>query len=117
MNIQTKAADFQIDAKRINGLLDLGFSKSEIYQIVAPQRTLARRKDKLSLEESDKVERLERIIEHATRVFGARDLAQEWLRDKNRALHGNKPIDLLMSETGADTVKQQLYAIQYGMYA
>ena len=117
MNVHAKISEFQIGVERIDSLLKNGFSKQEIFQIVAPQRTLSRRKDKLTLEESDKVQRLERILDHATRVFGNINKANGWLRDKSRALEGRKPIDLLMSETGAEAVSQQLHAIQYGIYA
>lgn len=117
MNIQTTADEFRIDAKRAKGLLELGFSKAEIYQIVAPQRTLSRRKNRLSLEESDKVQRLERIMTFATKVLGSKENAEGWLRDKNRALKGVIPIALLVSETGARTVEMQLHAIDHGMYA
>lgn len=117
MNIQTKAEEFQINANRINGLLELGFSKAEIYEIIAPQRTLSRRKNKLTLEESDKVQRLERIFQLATQVFGTQQKVNLWLRKPNRALDKVAPIELLISETGARTVEAQLHAIDHGMYA
>lgn len=117
MNIQATADEFRIDAKRVNRLLTLGFSKAEIYQLVAPQRTLARRKNKLSLEESDKVQRLEHILNFATQVFGDATKANGWLRSSSRALNSAAPIDLLISETGARTVETQLHAINHGMYA
>ena len=103
--------------ERIAQLGKQGFSRGEIHELVAPPRTLGRRKETLNLEESDRVQRLERVIEHATRVFGSLDKANAWLRTKNRALDGEMPISLLVSETGAHEVKMQLHAIDYGMYA
>jgi len=117
MNIQAAAEQFRIDAKRVNGLLELGFSRAEIYQLVAPQRTLARRKNKLSLEESDKVQRLERIMAFATDVLGSEENARGWLREKNRALGGAIPLEVMASETGARSVEMQLHAIDHGIYA
>ncbi len=117
MNIQATADQFRIDTARINGLIKLGFSKAEIHQIVAPQRTLSRRKNRLSLDESDKVQRLEHILQFATQVFGEHTKANLWLRRANRALNGTIPIDLLVSETGARTIEMQLHAISHGMYA
>ena len=117
MTVQAISDEFRVGVERINGLLDLGFSKADIYRIVAPQRTLGRRKKKLSLEESDKVQRRERIVELSTRVFGSQDKANGWLRKANRALQGAIPIDLLVSETGARKVEMQLHAIDFGMYA
>ena len=117
MNIQTRASEFQIGVERIDNLLKNGFSKQEIFQIVAPQRTLSRRKDKLNLEESDKVQRLERIIKLAEKVFGTLEKANLWLRKPNRAMAKAVPLELLISETGAREVEMQLHAIDHGMYA
>jgi uncharacterized protein (DUF2384 family) len=43
--------------------------------------------------------------------------AQRWLRKENRALDRARPIDLLMSETGAHMVEQELHRIDFGMLA
>jgi len=117
MNIQAKAKEFRIDVSRVWGLLELGFSKTEIYELVVHSRTLARRTDKLSLEESDKVQRLERIMAFAYEVFADKKKAEGWLRDKNRALEGERPVDLLVSETGAYEVEQILGRIHYGIFS
>jgi putative toxin-antitoxin system antitoxin component (TIGR02293 family) len=101
-------------------LKERGFTSDEIYRIVAPRRTLARRKEReqsLTAAESDRVLRLQRISEMADRVFGSHEKAQRWLRKENRALDGVRPIDLLMSETGAYIVEQELHRIDYGMLA
>jgi len=108
---------YAVRKDRINHLSEIGYSKVEIHRIVAPPRTLNRREDTLSLEESDRVQRLERTLEHASRVFGSTDKANKWLRNPNRALTGAKPIELLVSETGAHEIEMQLHAIDYGMYA
>ncbi|MEO0909544.1 MAG: antitoxin Xre/MbcA/ParS toxin-binding domain-containing protein [Pseudomonadota bacterium] len=117
MNIQTDISQFQVRVERIDGLLDRGFSKPEIYKLVAPQRTLGRRKEMLSLEESDRVQRLERVLEHASRVFGTEEKANQWLRRTNRSMNWQVPIDMLVSETGAREVEMQLHAIDHGIYA
>ena len=117
MSIQTIPDDFRVGVDRIKGLIALGFSKADIYRIVAPQRTLGRRKKMLTLDESDKVQRLERIFEHGERVFGSSEKFNRWLRKPNRALKGIAPLELLVSETGASAVTEQLYAIEFGIFA
>ncbi len=81
---------------------------------------MARRKENneyLTVAESDRVLRLERIAEHADRVFGNHEKAHRWLRSEIIALGGAKPIDLLASETGANVVFEELVRIDYGMFA
>ena len=113
-------SDFPAPVDKIDRLRDLGFTNEEIYRIVAPRRTLARRKEKgerLSPTESDRVLRLERIAEQADSVFGSHEKAQRWLRSEIIALDGARPIDLLESETGAHVVYEELVRIDYGIFA
>lgn len=117
-NLET--GSFRVSAGKIDSLSKLGFSNDEVYKIVAPRRTLARRKqnnETLTLAESDRVLRLERISTMADRVFADHEKAQRWLRKESRALDGARPIDLLQSETGAHIVEQELHRIDYGMFA
>lgn len=110
---------FLVDLGKVDDLRRSGFSLEEIYRIVSPRRTLARRKEqkeKLSGAESDRALRLERIAQMADRVFGDHDKAQRWLRKYSRVL-GDTPISLLESETGAFLVEQELYRIDYGVFA
>ncbi|RUT95492.1 DUF2384 domain-containing protein [Mesorhizobium sp. USDA-HM6] len=112
--------DFSVTTDKIDHLRRLGFSSDELYRIVAPRRTLARRKEHgepLSAAESDRALRLERIAEHADRVFGSHDKAQRWLRSEIIALDGARPIDLLQTETGAHVVFEELVRIDFGMFA
>ena len=111
---------FPLSYDRVEALKDRGFSADELYAIVAPRRTLARRKEnneQLTVAESDRVLRLERISQHADRVFGNHEKAQRWLRSEIIALDGARPIDLLASETGANVVFEELIRIDYGMFA
>ena len=108
---------FIVPKSRFDKLGKQGFSKNELHELVAPPRTLSRRKKTLSLEESDRVQRLERIVEHASRVFGSTEKAMTWLRQPCRAMDNIVPIEILVSETGAHRITMQLHAIDYGMYA
>lgn len=104
----------------LDSLVKLGFSNDEIYKIVAPRRTLARRKaanEQLSVVEADRVWRLRDIIEFAETVFGNAEKAHHWLREPSKALNQALPIELLETETGANIVRDEIGRIRYGMFA
>jgi putative toxin-antitoxin system antitoxin component (TIGR02293 family) len=112
--------DFTVGLDRVDKLRELGFSDDELYTLVAPRRTLARRRENgelLSPVESDRVQRLERIWAHGVRVFANPEKFARWLRSEIIALDGARPIDLLASETGAQIVDEELGRIDYGMLA
>ena len=98
----------------------LGYSEAEIFELVVPKRTLARRQAKrepLTVEETDKALRLARIADLATLVFGDVDKAHRWLRKPKRDLKGQTPLAYLASESGARTVEQMLHRIDHGLFA
>lgn len=104
----------------IKRLTQLGFSEPEIYSLVVAKRTLARRQaadEPLTIEETDKALRLERIATLADRVFGDHGKAQRWLRKPKSSLSGETPIAYLVSESGARVVEEMLYRIDHGMAA
>ena len=124
MRALAKKADntstFVVGTEKLDQLKRLGFTSDEIYRAVAPRRTLARRREQgepLSLVESDRVGRLERVAREAERVFGSRERGFQWLRSEIIALDDRRPIDLLESESGAHIVLDELIRIDYGMFA
>jgi putative toxin-antitoxin system antitoxin component (TIGR02293 family) len=101
-------------------LRDLGYSEAEINTLVVPRRTLARREahnEPLSVEETDKALRLERIATLATQIFGQAVKANGWLRKPKRQLEGETPLNFLRSETGARIVEDMLRRIEHGILA
>jgi putative toxin-antitoxin system antitoxin component (TIGR02293 family) len=101
-------------------LMRHGYSDEEIWTLVVPKRTLARRvagDEPLTVEETDKALRLERIAGLADRVFGNPAKAHRWLRKPKRLLGGKTPVDFLASESGARQVEEMLYRIEHGMFA
>ena len=97
-----------------------GYSDEEISTLVVSRRTLARRRaanEPLSVEETDKALRLERIAALAERVFGDPQKAYRWLRQPKRMLGGATPVAFLASETGGRTVEEMLYRIEHGIFA
>jgi putative toxin-antitoxin system antitoxin component (TIGR02293 family) len=81
--------------------------------------TLQRRKaaGRLSPDESDKVMRLSRLLEHATHVFGDIEKARTWLKFPQRGLGGAVPLDYAETEVGAREVDNLLGRIDYGVYS
>jgi putative toxin-antitoxin system antitoxin component (TIGR02293 family) len=97
-----------------------GYSEAEIFDLVIPKRTLARRRagnELLTVEETDKALRLKRIAVHAERVFGDPAKAHRWLRKPKRLLQGETPLAFLASEEGARKVEEMLHRIDHGMAA
>ena len=81
-------------------------------------RTLSRRKDAGRLEamESDRLFRLARVFAHAVEVFEARQRARDWLETENRALGGQRPLELLDTDAGAREVDEVLGRIEHGIF-
>jgi putative toxin-antitoxin system antitoxin component (TIGR02293 family) len=119
------AVAFEATSARIipGALSDLarqGYSEEEIFSLVVPKRTLARRKaanELLTIEETDKALRLARIAAQAERVFGEAEKAHRWLRKPKRALQDEMPLAYLASEAGARVVEEMLHRIEHGIFA
>jgi putative toxin-antitoxin system antitoxin component (TIGR02293 family) len=85
-----------------------------------PQRTLTRRLSQRSLltpAESDRTVRMARVYANAVEMIGDPKKAIEWLRTPNRALGGERPLDQLDTDVGAQMVDDVLGRIAYGVYS
>ena len=114
------AATARIAPAALGDLSRRGYSEDEIFALVVPKRTLARRKaanELLTVEETDKALRLERIAVQAERVFGDADKAHRWLRKAKRELKGETPLAWLASEAGARVIEEMLFRIEHGIFA
>lgn len=81
------------------------------------ERTLQRKAQstaRLSPVISDRLARLDRIIQLASEVFGIGDKGIEWLKRPSRALGGEIPLKLLDTDTGTQRVERELRQIQHG---
>ena len=110
----------RVVANSLTALSHHGYSEDEIFSLVVPKRTLARRRaahEPLTVEETDKALRLERIAVQAERVFGDPAKAHRWLRKAKRELKGETPVAYLASEAGARTVEEMLFRIEHGIFA
>jgi putative toxin-antitoxin system antitoxin component (TIGR02293 family) len=81
--------------------------------------TLQRRKHagRLSPNESDKLLRFARLVDHATDVFGDIEKARAWLKHPQYGLGGAVPLDYAETEIGAREVDNLLGRIDYGVYS
>jgi putative toxin-antitoxin system antitoxin component (TIGR02293 family) len=103
----------------IKRLLGLGLERAEIDAAVIPSRTLQHRRsrrERLTLEESDRVLRMVRILSAAEAVYGNRERALGWLRRPHPRLDGRSPISLLKTDTGSRIVEELLTQIDEGMF-
>jgi putative toxin-antitoxin system antitoxin component (TIGR02293 family) len=89
---------------------------AQLKHAVVPRSTL-RRRDRLSLEESERTERLARLAALAEQVWEEPDLAREFLTQAQPQLGGERPIDLARTELGAREVEILLMRIEYALPA
>src|SRR5216110_3574282 len=106
------------ELKTLQDTLDLPFEKLAA-KLSISRSTLQRRKaaGRLSPDESDKVMRFSRLLEHATKVFGHIDKARAWLKHPQYGLGGAVPLDYAETEIGAREVDNLLGRIDYGVYS
>jgi putative toxin-antitoxin system antitoxin component (TIGR02293 family) len=103
----------------IKRLIMLGLERSEIDETVIPSRTLQHRRsrrEKLTLEESDRVLRIVRILSFAEAVYENRERALAWLRKPHVRLEGRAPLSLVKTDTGGRIVEELLIQIDEGMF-
>src|SRR5579864_5700233 len=103
----------------IRRLIALGLERGEIDAVIIPQRTLQHRRsrrEKLTVEESDRVLRVIRVISLAESVYGSRDRALAWLRRTHPRIGGRSPLSLLNTDTGSRIVEELLVQIDDGMF-
>jgi putative toxin-antitoxin system antitoxin component (TIGR02293 family) len=97
-----------------------GFTNVEIERYIIPARTQRHRKTKrerLSVEESDRAVRLARIQALAEDVFGDVENANRWLREGLAILDGKPPLQLAQTEVGTRVIEQILAKIDWGAAA
>jgi putative toxin-antitoxin system antitoxin component (TIGR02293 family) len=109
----------QLTPKVIQRLMEMGLERPEIDALIIPLRTLQHRRskhEKLSIEESDRVIRLIRVLSAAETVYGSRERAFAWLRRPHPRLDGRNPLSLLRTDTGARIVEELLIQIDEGIF-
>lgn len=84
-----------------------------VYRLV-PEASYKRRKERLTPEESARVERIARVVATVEFIWDDPIDSREFLMNPNPALEGRTPLDVAMSEIGARRVEALLWDIFYG---
>ncbi|HEY6579223.1 MAG TPA: antitoxin Xre/MbcA/ParS toxin-binding domain-containing protein [Rhizomicrobium sp.] len=83
-------------------------------------RTCQRRKKapnkRLSPEQSGRAWKFAEILGRATKLLGSQQEAEEWLERPAMALNQRRPIDLLSTPAGIESLEQHLGRLEYGVY-
>jgi putative toxin-antitoxin system antitoxin component (TIGR02293 family) len=105
--------------EKLTSELDETDSKIAHLVQIAP-RTLARRKQEGTLkpDESERVDRIERIYHLATELFeGDKVQAVNWLKQPNRGLANRPPLDFARTEIGAREVENLIGRLEHGVFS
>jgi len=109
----------QLPTSTINRLIALGVTRKEVDEFVIPLRTLQHRRsrrEKLTIEESDRILRMMRVLSLAEEIYGSRERALAWLRRPSARLKKRAPFELLKTDAGARIVEDLLTQIDEGMF-
>ena len=98
----------------IRDWLDKKAAQAYIYKMV-PHATWKRRTTRLSLAESEKTERLARVLALTEYVFRDQQDAREWMSRPHPEMDGKAPADVARTELGARRVEELLGRIVFGL--
>lgn len=109
-----------VPVEMVDDLLDQGIvSRTQIYQLIAPKRTLSYRRSRgehLTPQESERLLRVLRIVHHAIETFDDEAKAREYLNKPMRRFEGRSCIEMLDTDVGAGLVEELLSRIEHGIY-
>jgi len=106
-----------LPAEVIATLRQAGYPPTILEQVVAPRRTLRRRKaerQRLTRAESDAAWRLAHVLALATRVLDGRKAALSWLSRPKPGMGGRTPVDLLETSVGTAYIERILRSLDWG---
>ncbi len=94
-------------------------SRDEILRRIVPEGTYKRRlkSGRLSPGESERTERLARVLATGRHVLGDGDLAWAFMLSAHPELRGNTPLEMVQTEAGARQVEEILWKAFYGIPA
>ena len=98
----------------------LGIPVSELLPVIGiPERTALRRQKEgyLKPDEADRLLRVARVLEEASRVFGSEAKAARWLNEPSVMFSDAAPLLLLESDAGTQVVTEELIRIDFGDFA
>ena len=95
---------------------DAGEQRAIMHRIV-PEATYKRRRERLSPAESERTERLARVVAMAEEVWDDRDQARRFLTTPHPEIGGKTPLDAALTELGARQAEEVMARILYGLPA
>jgi putative toxin-antitoxin system antitoxin component (TIGR02293 family) len=84
---------------------------------IVPEATYKRRRERLSHAESERTERLARVIATAEDVWQDREQARHFLTTPHPEMGGKTPLDAAMTELGARQAEEVMARLVYGLPA
>ena len=88
-----------------------------LMQRIVPEATYKRRRERLSPAESERTERLARVVAIAEDVWQDRDQARRFLTTPHPEIGGKTPVDAALTELGARQAEEVMARIVYGLPA
>jgi len=70
----------------------------------------------LSIDQSGRTWKFAEVLALATDVLGSQEAAERWLQEPAIGLNQHRPIDLLQTPSGTESVETLLQRINYGVY-
>lgn len=110
----------RLDPAAVENLQKTTLTAKETAALIIPTRTLSHRRargEPLTLEESDKLARVARIVALAAEVFGDADAGLAWLRKPLVRFGDRAPMAMIATEAGARLVEELLIQIDEGYFA
>jgi putative toxin-antitoxin system antitoxin component (TIGR02293 family) len=101
----------------LRSLQEAGYPRAVLERIIAPRRTLMRRRAKnqrLTRAESDAAWRLAHVLCLSSNVLNGAKAALPWLMGTKTAFAGQSPIDLMETSVGAAHVEMLLKRLEWG---
>ena len=98
----------------------LGIEPAELLRLIGvSERTALRRREEgyLKPDEADRLLRIGRVYEEATRILGDEMRAAGWLSDPSPMFYDAPPLSFLDSDGGTQAVIEELGRIDYGLFA
>jgi len=84
---------------------------------IVPEATFKRRRERLSPAESERTERLARVVATAEMVWQDREEARRFLTTPHPEIAGRTPLDAALTELGARQAEEVMFRIFYGLPA
>lgn len=119
-------SDLELDAAISEGLpsasIDALLEAADLSAVelapLIPQRTqlASKQRERLTPAQSDRLARFARLLSMAEETFGSLEKARTWMERPNRALGGQRPIELIRRSSGALLVEQVLGRLSYGVH-